>query len=26
MTSRQTRLRDRYWDPKEGPLPKAYQH
>ncbi|MDP5281227.1 amidohydrolase family protein [Sphingomonas sp. DG1-23] len=26
MTSRQTRLRDRYWDPREGPLPKAYQH
>nr|WP_294817184.1 amidohydrolase family protein [uncultured Sphingomonas sp.] len=26
MTSRQTRLRERYWDPKEGPLPKAYQH
>ncbi|WP_404337500.1 amidohydrolase family protein [Sphingomonas sp. MMS12-HWE2-04] len=26
MTSRQTRLRDRYWDPKEGALPKAYQH
>jgi imidazolonepropionase-like amidohydrolase len=26
MTSRQTRLRDRYWDPKEGTLPKAYQH
>lgn len=25
MTSRQTRLRDRYWDPKEGALPKAYQ-
>jgi hypothetical protein len=24
--SRQTRLRDRYWDPKEGALPKAYQH
>jgi imidazolonepropionase-like amidohydrolase len=26
MTSRQTRLRERYWDPKEGALPKAYQH
>ncbi|MDV3457360.1 amidohydrolase family protein [Sphingomonas sp. HF-S4] len=26
LTSRQTRLRDRYWEPKEGPLPKAYQH
>lgn len=26
MTSRQTRLRDRYWNPAEGPLPKAYQH
>jgi imidazolonepropionase-like amidohydrolase len=25
MTSRQTRLRQRYWDPKEGALPKAYQ-
>ena len=25
MTSRQTRLRDRYWEPKEGALPKAYQ-
>lgn len=25
MVSRQTRLRDRYWEPKEGPLPKAYQ-
>lgn len=26
MTSRQTRLRDRYWNPAEGALPKAYQH
>lgn len=26
MTSRQTRLRDRYWNPAEGSLPKAYQH
>lgn len=26
MASRQTRLRDRYWNPAEGPLPKAYQH
>lgn len=26
MTSRQTRLRDRYWEPEEGALPKAYQH
>lgn len=26
MTSRQTRLRDRYWNPREGALPKAYQH
>lgn len=25
LTSRQTRLRERYWDPKEGALPKAYQ-
>ncbi len=25
LTTRQTRLRDRYWDPKEGALPKAYQ-
>lgn len=26
MASRQTRLRDRYWNPAEGSLPKAYQH
>jgi imidazolonepropionase-like amidohydrolase len=26
LVSRQTRLRERYWDPKEGALPKAYQH
>ena len=26
LVNRQTRLRDRYWDPKEGALPKAYQH
>lgn len=26
MTSRQTRLRDRYLNPKEGALPKAYEH
>ncbi|MES2445512.1 MAG: amidohydrolase family protein [Pseudomonadota bacterium] len=26
LTNRQTRLRDRYWNPKEGALPKAYQH
>jgi imidazolonepropionase-like amidohydrolase len=26
LSNRQTRLRDRYWDPKEGALPKAYQH
>ncbi|MFW2830908.1 amidohydrolase family protein [Sphingomonas sp. ID0503] len=26
MTSRQTRLRQRYLDPREGSLPKAYQH
>ncbi|WP_333572663.1 amidohydrolase family protein [Sphingomonas sp.] len=26
LTSRQTRLRDRYWKPAEGALPKAYQH
>ena len=25
LTTRQTRLRDRYWNPKEGDLPKAYQ-
>ncbi|WP_084580165.1 amidohydrolase family protein [Sphingomonas azotifigens] len=25
LTSRQTRLRDRYWKPEEGALPKAYQ-
>lgn len=25
LTSRQTRLRDRYWTPTEGALPKAYQ-
>ncbi|WP_448661335.1 amidohydrolase family protein [Sphingomonas sp. CJ20] len=25
LVSRQTRLRDRYWEPKEGALPKAYQ-
>jgi len=25
LTNRQTRLRERYWDPKEGALPKAYQ-
>lgn len=25
LTTRQTRLRDRYWEPKEGALPKAYQ-
>ncbi|UZK67479.1 amidohydrolase family protein [Sphingomonas sp. M1-B02] len=25
MASRQTRLRDRYWEPKEGALPKAYE-
>lgn len=24
LTNRQTRLRDRYWEPKEGALPKAY--
>ncbi|WP_066720933.1 amidohydrolase family protein [Sphingomonas pituitosa] len=26
LTTRQTRLRDRYWKPAEGALPKAYQH
>jgi imidazolonepropionase-like amidohydrolase len=26
LTTRQTRLRDRYWKPEEGALPKAYQH
>jgi imidazolonepropionase-like amidohydrolase len=26
LVTRQTRLRERYWDPKEGALPKAYQH
>jgi imidazolonepropionase-like amidohydrolase len=26
MASRQTRLRERYWNPAEGALPKAYQH
>jgi imidazolonepropionase-like amidohydrolase len=26
MTSRQTRLRDRYLNPQEGTLPKAYEH
>ena len=26
LANRQTRLRERYWDPKEGALPKAYQH
>jgi imidazolonepropionase-like amidohydrolase len=26
MATRQTRLRERYWNPKEGALPKAYQH
>jgi len=26
MTSRQTRLRDRYLNPQEGALPKAYEH
>jgi imidazolonepropionase-like amidohydrolase len=26
MVSRQTRLRERYLDPREGTLPKAYQH
>ncbi|MES2988806.1 MAG: amidohydrolase family protein [Pseudomonadota bacterium] len=25
LTSRQSRLRDRYWEPKEGTMPKAYQ-
>lgn len=25
LTNRQTRLRDRYWDPKEKGLPKAYE-
>lgn len=25
LSSRQTRLRDRYWKPEEGALPKAYQ-
>ncbi|RSV43591.1 amidohydrolase [Sphingomonas sp. ABOLD] len=25
LTTRQTRLRDRYWKPEEGALPKAYQ-
>lgn len=26
LTSRQTRLRERYWKPSEGALPKAYEH
>ena len=26
LANRQTRLRDRYLDPREGALPKAYQH
>ena len=26
LTNHQTRLRDRYWKPTEGALPKAYQH
>jgi imidazolonepropionase-like amidohydrolase len=26
MATRQTRLRERYWNPREGALPKAYQH
>ncbi len=26
LASRQSRLRERYWEPKEGALPKAYQH
>lgn len=26
LTNRQTRLRERYWKPTEGDLPKAYQH
>lgn len=26
LTNHQTRLRDRYWTPAEGALPKAYQH
>ena len=26
LANRQTRLRDRYLDPKEGTLPKAYQY
>jgi len=26
LTNHQTRLRERYWNPPEGALPKAYQH
>lgn len=26
LSNRQTRLRDRYWEPKEGSLPKAYEY
>lgn len=26
LASRQSRLRDRYWEPKERALPKAYEH
>lgn len=26
LSNRQTRLRDRYWEPKEGALPKAYEY
>ncbi|MBX3564076.1 MAG: amidohydrolase family protein [Sphingomonas sp.] len=26
LASRQSRLKERYWEPKEGALPKAYQH
>jgi imidazolonepropionase-like amidohydrolase len=26
LSNRQTRLRERYWKPTEGDLPKAYQH
>jgi imidazolonepropionase-like amidohydrolase len=26
LANRQTRLRERYWKPEEGSLPKAYQH
>jgi imidazolonepropionase-like amidohydrolase len=26
LANRQTRLRDRYWKPTEGALPKAYEH